>query len=245
MGKKDTKHTARLARSVAVLVAAASGLTVGCKKEPTLVEKIIESAQAPEPSAAPPKDFVFPAMSAAAPKQVIPIANRAAKESPPGQESRIDAWVQQFKLPVVLVGPTRKFASEVGPLGCRFPSKSLQCSIPAKLGTANKYFVASSLSCLDDKGQVLKKADWEAPSKSKLGEKVELEVPESFLDPCLAEGGVKLGIELLGSPCAVPFPHQVRCAGEYDTCRQTCKGAEACLQRCESNRLDCLKICKP
>jgi len=220
-------------------------LPIACKKEESHLDKLIASATAT--ASAPPipiAPFVFPAASGLPSGQIIPTVNRASRESPPGQDDRIDEWLRGVTVPVDLLGPTKKFASEVGGLACRYREKKLECAIPAKLPTSAKFFVASSISCIDSSGKSLQKVDWDAPAKSRRGERVDLPVAEPFLTHCLTEGGVKLGVELLTSPCAIPFPHQVRCAGEYATCRETCKQSPTCEDRCETNRIGCLDVCK-
>ena len=227
-----------------VVVGSVALACLACKKEPSKLDILIESAKPVEAPPPAPKDFAFPAMSTLTPKQILPVVYQASKEPVPGQDAKIDAWLRDFKLPVQVRGPTKKFASDFEPMVCHYRDRTLLCVIAGKIAEASKFIVTSNLTCLNDKGEEIKKMDWEAPGKSKRGAKGDLEVPEKFLEPCLTEGGVKLGVEVLGSPCAIPFPHQVRCAGEYNTCRQTCKGVEACDQRCEANRLDCLKVCK-
>ncbi|MBI5534067.1 MAG: hypothetical protein HY898_15200 [Deltaproteobacteria bacterium] len=231
-------------RIALVVVAVAMGASPACKKEESQFERIVASAKSAEPPPPTPKDFVFPAMSGLSARDLIPTVNRARKESPPGQEGKIDEWLQGFKFPVEPIGPTKKFASDIGSVLCHFRDKTLQCAIQAKIPEKHKFFVTSSLTCLNAKGEVVKKVDWESPAKSKRGELTELPVDEAFLTPCFAEGGAKIAVELLGSPCAVPFPHQVRCAGEYATCMQTIQGVEGGAQRCENNRLHCLDVCK-
>jgi hypothetical protein len=216
-----------------------------CKKEERRLDQIIASARASAPEPPPPSQpFDFPSASGLPPNQIIPTVNRAARESPPGQDNRIDEWLQGIHVPVDLLGPTRRFASDVGGLSCHYREKKLACAIAAKLSESAKFFVASSLQCLDATGHVLQKSDWKAPLEARRGERVGLPVDEAFLTACFDGGGVKLGVELLASPCAIPFPHQVRCAGEYATCRDTCKSSPTCDDRCETNRLRCLDVCK-
>ena len=141
-------------RCIALAMATLALSCPACKEEPSHFDRIVASAKSVEPPAPPPtKDFVFPAMSGLPAKEVIPTVNRASKESPPGQEGKIDEWLRGFQLPVVLVGPTRKFASDIGTLTCHFRDKALQCGIPAKIPEKHKFFVTSSLTCIGAGGE--------------------------------------------------------------------------------------------
>jgi hypothetical protein len=234
------KYQARIGLASLALAAAA---TTACKQEETKLDRLIAAASATPP---PPqeKPFVFPAASGLPPGQIIPVVNRAVQQFAPGQENRIDEWIRGVSVPVVLLGPSEKFVSEVGPLTFRYREKQLESSFPAKFPATAKFFVDSSISCIDASGNVLEKTDWEQPSKARRGERVELPVPGTLVEHCLTAGGVKLGLAVLASPCAIPFPHQVRCAGEYATCRSACADERSCQKRCENNRLDCLDVCK-
>ncbi len=228
---------------VAALIAGAIG-TAGCKKDESKLDKIIASAQAPASAPpAPTTPFAFPSASGLPPSQIMPTVYRAERDSPPGQEDRIDQWLRGVSVPAEMIGPTKRFASDLSPLTFRYEAKTVQCAIRGRLAPSAKFFVTASLSCLDDTGKTVKKTDWDSPAKAKRGELVDLPVDAAFVTQCLEGGGVKLGVELLGSPCAIPFPHQVRCAGEYNTCRETCAQSPECNERCETNRLHCLDVC--
>ena len=238
------------ARSLVCWIALLTGaiavpMEAGCQSENHGGAPVAASTQ---PSAQPTPSarlaFTFPAASGLPPGEIIPTINRAASNLPAGQDGRIDEWLRGISLAIELLGPTKKFASDFGTPQCRYVAKVMQCSITAKLAENSKFFVTAKLACIDKDGKQGKTVDWEAPAKSKRGELVELAIPEPFLTPCLTDGGTKLGIELLASPCAIPFPHQVRCAGEHTTCRQTCKADPSCATRCEANRLGCLDVCK-
>lgn len=198
-------------------------------------------ATASEPS----KPFVFPPAKQTSLKEIPATVNRAKLSLPKDQWSKIDEWLQEVPgMPIELRGPTRRFLSDVTPTVACHVGDALSFSLNGKLDAKGAYVITSSLECLTKEGTTLKKIDWPIQPGLKRGEVVPFSIDEAFLVTCWAEGGGKLGVEVLTSPCAVPFPRQVRCAGEHATCRQTCKDDEACNQKCESNRLGCLDVCK-
>lgn len=170
--------------------------------------------------------------------------DRALSKLPAKDMDKLDAWLKKaVHMPVQIRGESRKTLSDTGELTCGYDDK-LTCSFPGKLSSKAKHFVASTLACMDRNGTVVHRADWKIPAEIKRDEKVALPVEEGLIRTCWEKDGESMRIEVVASPCVVPFPRQVRCAGEYNTCIHRCKDVESCELRCDVNRRKCLAVCK-
>lgn len=195
---------------------------------------------------APPKEkpFALPPAEEVELRMVGDWVDRARSKLPAKEVGKVDAWLKKaVQMPVGIRGESRNTLSDTGKLTCGYEDKMV-CSFPGKLSSKAKYFVASMLVCVDQNGTVVKRADWKIPADVKRDEVVPLPVDEGLLRECWEKDAESVRVEIVGSPCVVPFPRQVRCAGEYNTCLHRCKNTEACETRCDANRRKCLAVCK-
>lgn len=190
------------------------------------------------------KPFELPAPDEVKLPTVGDWVDRARSKLPAKDVGKIDAWLKKVvRMPVEIRGESRKALSDTGELTCGYDEK-MTCTFPGKLSSKAKYFVASTVVCVDRNGSVVHRADWKIPADVKRDEVVALPVDDGLLRECWSKDAESLRLELVGSPCVVPFPRQVRCAGEYNTCLHRCKDAESCELRCDVNRRKCLAVCK-
>lgn len=225
-----------------LLFAIVAVLPAGCDEPKPQPELAAPSASVP--SAPEEKPFDLPDPKEVKLDRVGDWVDRARSKLPTKDIGKLDAWLgKAVRMPVEVRGESRKTLSETGELTCGYVDK-LSCSFPGKLSKASKHFVASTMVCVDKDGAAVKRADWRIPRETKREEVVALPVDDGLLRGCWEQGGVSLRLEVVGSPCVVPFPRQVRCAGEYNTCLYRCKGSESCEQTCDVNRRKCLAVCK-
>ncbi len=219
--------------------------TMGCdeaealRPTPSTPPTPVKASNAPKQ-----EPFALPDPSTVKLEEIGPWVDRGRSKLPSKQIGKLDAWLKEaVHMPVEVRGESRKTLSETKELRCGYSDK-LTCSFPGKLSTRAKYFVASTLLCVGKDNEVLKLSDWKIPPKTKRGQVVDLPVDETLLRTCWEQGGTSLRMEVVGSPCIVPFPRQVRCAGEYKTGLHRCKGVKACEQKADRNRRRCLSVCK-
>jgi len=218
--------------------------TTGCddpKPKPSAT-----TANASATATTPPKEepFELPAADKVKLSLVGDWVDRARSKLPAKDVGKIDAWLKKVvHVPVEVRGESRKTLSDSGELTCGY-DKSMVCSFQGKLSAKAKHFVASTIACVDRNGTELKRSDWKIPPDIKRDEVVPLPVDDGLLRACWEEGGESLRMEVVGSSCVVPFPRQIQCAGEYNTCLHRCKGSESCEQLCDANRRKCLAVCK-
>ena len=246
----DGMHKARqvpmnapLPRSaIATLLAVVPLVLVACddpKPPPSATATASATAEAPKE-----KPFELPKTDEVKLPMVGDWVDRARSKLPAKEVGKLDAWLKKVvHMPVEIRGESRKALSETGELTCGYDDK-MTCTFPGKLSSKAKYFVASTLVCVDRNGTVVHRADWKIPPDVKRDEVVGLPVDDGLMRECWSKDGESLRLELVGSPCVVPFPRQVRCAGEYNTCLHRCDNTESCELRCDVNRRKCLAVCK-
>lgn len=216
-------------------------MVVGCespKPSPSLEGQASVDKTEPEPP------FALPAAREVPLQRVGEWVDRARAKLPANEVSKIDAWLREaVRMPVEVRGESRKTLSDTTPLTCGYQEK-MSCDFSGTLSEKAKHFVASTLLCMDKDDAILQRSDWKIEPNTPRGKVVKLPVDDGLLRQCWEKGGVSLRLEVVGMPCVVPFPRQVRCAGEYNTCLHRCKGEEPCEQTCDGNRRSCLAVCK-
>ena len=214
----------------------------GCEETKPAPEPVASSSAEVEAVQEPPFELPDPASVPLA--RVGDWVDRARARLPADQVEQIDAWLRKaVQVPVEIRGESRKTLSNVGNLTCGYKEK-MACSFPATLSKNAQHFVASTVVCIGKDGSTVRRADWKIdPNTPRDTKDVDLPVDDGLLRDCWEQGTEKLRMEVIGSPCVVPFPRQVRCAGEFSTCLHRCKGAESCEQICDANRSKCLSVC--
>ena len=175
--------------------------------------------------------------------------DRGRSKLPDSEVGTLDTWLRKaVQVPIEVRGESRKTLLDVGNLSCGYKEK-MTCTFPAKLSPKAQHFVASTVVCIghckspNKECEVVRRADWKIEPNTPRGQQVELPIDDGLLRECWEKGSEFLRIEAIGMSCVVPFPRQVRCAGEFNTCLFRCKGVESCEQVCDVNRTKCLSIC--
>lgn len=228
-----------LCTSVALLMLAA----IACD-EPAKNEAKGHATPSATVSAPPPKPFELPPKGEVKLAQLGDWVDRARNKLPKDEMGKLDAWLKEVvHVPVEVQRESKRLLADVGEITCGYDTQ-LVCSFNGKLSKAAKYIVGSQLVCLDSGNKARHRADWKIPPLTKRGELLPLPVDGELMRKCFEAGGEKVRFELVGSPCVVPFPRQMRCAGEYSTCLHRCQDSDACEQICDKNRRSCLSLCR-
>jgi hypothetical protein len=195
-------------------------------------------------TAPPPAPFELPPKEDVKLTQVGDWVDRARNKLPKNDMGKLDAWLKEVvHVPVEVQRESKRLLTDVNEVRCGY-DQQMVCSFDGKLSKAAKYIVGSQLVCLDSGDKALQRVDWKIPPLTKRGEVLSLPINGELMRKCLEAGGVKVRFELVGSPCVVPFPRQMRCAGEYSTCLHRCEASDTCEQVCDKNRRSCLSLCK-
>ncbi|MCL2823192.1 MAG: hypothetical protein FWD57_04310 [Polyangiaceae bacterium] len=215
--------------------------TAGCDESKPVPAPVASASAAPETPQEP--AFEFPDPEKVQLARVGDWVDRARSRLPEGELGKINDWLSKsVKVPVQVRGESRKTLLDSGNLTCGYTEK-LTCTFPAKVSEKALHFVASTVTCLGNDGASVKQSDWKIAPDTPRGKQVDLPIDDLFLRDCWDKGGETLRMEVIGTSCVVPFPRQVRCAGEFNTCLHRCKGAERCEQTCDVNRTNCLAVC--